>query len=90
MTGEITLRGNVLPIGGLKEKALAARRMGITTVIVPAKNDKDVKELPPNVKRGMQFLYVHHMDQVLKAALVARASARRPGKGGARRPEARA
>jgi len=78
MTGEITLRGKVLPIGGLKEKALAARRMGIKTVIVPTKNDKDVKELPANVKRGMQFVYVDHMDKVLDVALVKRASARRP------------
>jgi ATP-dependent Lon protease len=77
MTGEITLRGKVLPIGGIKEKALAARRMGIKTVIVPTKNDKDVKELPANVKRGMQFVYVDHMDQVLHVALVRRASARR-------------
>jgi ATP-dependent Lon protease len=76
MTGEITLRGKVLPIGGLKEKALAARRMGIRTVIVPAKNDKDVKELPPNVKRGMQFVYVDHMDQVLDVALVGRRGSR--------------
>jgi ATP-dependent Lon protease len=78
MTGEITLRGKVLPIGGIKEKALAARRMGIKTVIVPTKNDKDVKELPANVKRGMQFVYVDHMDQVLDKALVKRATARRP------------
>ncbi|MEK7204501.1 MAG: S16 family serine protease, partial [candidate division NC10 bacterium] len=78
MTGEITLRGKVLPIGGLKEKALAARRMGIKTVIVPTKNDKDVKELPANVRRGMQFVYVDHMDKVLDVALVKRASARRP------------
>ncbi|HSD49812.1 MAG TPA: endopeptidase La [Candidatus Methylomirabilis sp.] len=79
MTGEITLRGKVLPIGGIKEKALAARRMGIKTVIVPTKNDKDVKELPANVKRGVQFVYVDHMDQVLNVALVKRASTRRPG-----------
>ncbi len=79
MTGEITLRGKVLPVGGIKEKALGARRMGIKTVIVPTKNDKDVKELPANVKRGMQFVYVDHMDQVLNVALVRRASARRPG-----------
>jgi ATP-dependent Lon protease len=78
MTGEITLRGKILPIGGIKEKALAARRMGIKTVIVPTKNDKDVKELPANVKRGLQFVYVDHMDQVLNVALVKRASARRP------------
>jgi ATP-dependent Lon protease len=77
MTGEITLRGKVLPIGGLKEKALAARRMGVKTVIVPSKNDKDVKELPANVKRGMQFVYVDDMDEVLKVALAKRAPARR-------------
>jgi ATP-dependent Lon protease len=77
MTGEITLRGKVLPIGGLKEKALAARRMGIKTVIVPSKNDKDVKELPANVRRGMQFVYVNDMDEVLKVALVKRAAPRR-------------
>jgi ATP-dependent Lon protease len=78
MTGEITLRGKVLPIGGIKEKALAARRMGIKTVIVPTKNDKDVKELPANVRRGMQFVYVDQMDQVLDKALVKRATSRRP------------
>jgi len=77
MTGEITLRGKVLPIGGLKEKALAARRMGVKTVIVPSKNDKDVKELPANVRRGMQFVYVDDMDDVLKVALAKRASVRR-------------
>jgi ATP-dependent Lon protease len=91
MTGEITLRGKVLPVGGIKEKALGARRMGIKTVIVPTKNDKDVKELPANVKRGMQFVYVDHMDQVLNVALVKRASARRPAAvPGERRVAARA
>jgi ATP-dependent Lon protease len=94
MTGEITLRGKVLPIGGLKEKVLAARRMGVMTVIVPTKNDKDVKEIPANVKRGMQFIYVDHMDQVLGAALAKRGVARRTGDGAAerreRRPAARA
>jgi ATP-dependent Lon protease len=77
MTGEITLRGKVLPIGGLKEKALAARRMGVKTVVVPSKNDKDVKELPANVRRGMQFVYVDNMDDVLKVALVKRIASRR-------------
>ena len=77
MTGEITLRGMVLPIGGLKEKALAARRMGVKTVVVPSKNDKDVKELPANVRRGMQFVYVDNMDDVLKVALVKRIASRR-------------
>ncbi|MBS1116161.1 MAG: endopeptidase La, partial [candidate division NC10 bacterium] len=78
MTGEITLRGKVLPIGGLKEKVLAARRMGILTVIVPTKNDKDVKEIPANVKRDMKFIYVDNMDQVLDAALAKRGPTRRP------------
>jgi ATP-dependent Lon protease len=94
MTGEVTLRGKVLPIGGLKEKVLAARRMGIMSVIVPTKNDKDVKEIPANVKRGMQFIYVDHMDQVLSAGLVKKGTARRTGDGAAerreRRPAARA
>jgi ATP-dependent Lon protease len=77
MTGEVTLRGKVLPVGGIKEKALAARRMGIHTVVVPARNDKDVKELPANVKRGMEFVFVDHMDQVLEIALIKRARAKR-------------
>jgi len=90
MTGEITLRGKVLPIGGLKEKVLAARRMGIMTVIVPTKNDKDVKEIPANVKRGMQFIYVDHMDQVLDTALAKPGPLRRPIERRERRPAARA
>jgi ATP-dependent Lon protease len=70
MTGEVTLRGKVLPVGGVKEKVLAARRSGITTVLLPQKNDKDVKELPKTIRRGMHFVFVEHMDQVLAAALV--------------------
>lgn len=77
MTGEVTLRGKVLPVGGIKEKALAARRMGIHTVVVPARNDKDVKELPANVKRGMEFVFVDHMDQVLEITLTKRTRAKR-------------
>ncbi|HZY31618.1 MAG TPA: endopeptidase La [Candidatus Methylomirabilis sp.] len=69
MTGEVTLRGKVLPVGGIKEKVLAARRMGIRTVVIPTRNDKDVKELPANVKRGMDFVLVDHMDRVLEVAL---------------------
>ncbi len=77
MTGEITLRGKVLPVGGIKEKVLAARRMGIHTVLIPARNDKDVKELPANVKRGMEFILVDHMDRVLEGALATQARAKR-------------
>ena len=69
MTGEITLRGRVLPIGGLKEKALGALRAGITTVIIPEKNKPDLVEIPRNVKRKLKFVPVKNMDQVLDIAL---------------------
>jgi ATP-dependent Lon protease len=69
MTGEITLRGRVLPIGGLKEKALGALRAGIDTVIVPKKNQKDLVELPSNVKRKIKFIAVKSMDEILPIAL---------------------
>ena len=69
MTGEITLRGRVLPIGGLKEKALGALRGGIRTVILPEKNKKDLSEIPTNLKRKMKFIPVKHMDEVLPIAL---------------------
>ncbi|MBM3516287.1 MAG: endopeptidase La [Alphaproteobacteria bacterium] len=71
MTGEITLRGRVLPIGGLKEKLLAALRGGIKTVIIPCENEKDLAEIPDNVKRGLEIITVRHVDEVLKHALVA-------------------
>ena len=69
MTGEVTLRGRVLPIGGLKEKALGALRAGIRTIIIPEKNKKDLTEIPQNVKRKIKFITVRHMEQVLKTAL---------------------
>ncbi len=69
MTGEITLRGRVLPIGGLKEKAMGALRAGIHTVIIPEKNKKDLVEIPKNVKRKLKFVPVANMDQVLELAL---------------------
>lgn len=70
MTGEITLRGRVLPIGGLKEKALGAHRAGITHVIIPKDNEKDVEEVPDTVKESLTFTAVKHMDEVLSIALV--------------------
>ncbi|MBA2939330.1 endopeptidase La [Paenibacillus sp. CGMCC 1.16610] len=70
MTGEITLRGRVLPIGGLKEKALAAHRAGIRTILLPQDNEKDIVEIPESVRDEMTFIPVSHMDQVLEHALV--------------------
>jgi len=69
MTGEITLRGRVLPIGGLKEKALAAKRMGINHIIIPKRNKKDLEDIPKYVKKDMAFIFADTMDDVLKAAL---------------------
>jgi ATP-dependent Lon protease len=69
MTGEVTLRGRVLPIGGLKEKTLAAKRMGITKVIVPRRNKKDLEDIPKYIKKDMEFIFADTMDQVLKVAL---------------------
>ncbi len=70
MTGEITLRGTVLPIGGLKEKLLAASRGGIQTVIIPKDNVKDLEDIPPNIKKSLEILSVSTIDEVLKLALV--------------------
>ncbi len=69
MTGEITLRGRVLPIGGLKEKSLAAHRAGLTTIILPQENEKDIEDIPESVRKEMTFIPVQHMDEVLKHAL---------------------
>ncbi|WP_199857873.1 endopeptidase La [Erythrobacter sp. EC-HK427] len=71
MTGEVTLRGRVLPIGGLKEKLLAALRGGIKTVLIPEENTKDLAEIPDNVKQGLEIIPVAHVDQVLEVALTA-------------------
>jgi ATP-dependent Lon protease len=70
MTGEVTLRGRVLPIGGLKEKTLAAKRMGIKRVVVPSRNKKDLEEIPKYIKKDMEFVFADDMDQVLKVALI--------------------
>ena len=70
MTGEITLRGRVLPIGGLKEKSLSAHRAGLKKVIIPADNEKDLDDIPESVKENLTFVPVSHLDEVLKHALV--------------------
>src|SRR3546814_9112527 len=71
MTGEVTLRGRVLPIGGLKEKLLAALRGGIKMVLIPAENEKYLAEIPANVKEGLEIIPVSHVDEVLARALTA-------------------
>ena len=69
MTGEVTLRGRVLPIGGLKEKLLAALRGGIKTAIIPSENEKDLRDIPQNVKDSVKIIPVQSVDEVLKIAL---------------------
>ena len=69
MTGEISIRGRVLAIGGLKEKTMAALRHGIRTVIIPAANEKDLEEIDQTVRRALNFITVHHVDSVIEATL---------------------
>ena len=69
MTGEITLRGQVLPIGGLKEKILAAHRLGLKTVIIPKRNEQDLDDVPEEVRNSMKFVLADCVDQVFEAAL---------------------
>jgi ATP-dependent Lon protease len=78
MTGEITLRGRVLPVGGVKEKVLAAHRAGLKTIILPKKNDKDLIDVPRSVKRDLRFVLVEHMDEVLAQSLFPPEPAARP------------
>lgn len=70
MTGEVTLRGRVLPIGGLKEKSISAHRSGLKTIICPKKNEKDLEEIPETVREEMKFIFVTHVDEVLKLAIL--------------------
>src|SRR5207249_3717155 len=70
MTGEVTLRGHVLPIGGLKEKVLAAHRGGIKKVLIPIENEKDIRDIPAVILKSIEIELVEHMDQVLRKALV--------------------
>ena len=69
MTGEITLRGQVLPVGGIKEKVLAANRYGLTTVILPKRNEFDLDEVPENVRANMKFIFAERVDEVVQVAL---------------------
>jgi len=82
MTGEITLRGKVLPVGGIKEKVLAANRAGVKKVILPEENEKDLEEVPDFVKQEMDFSFVKNADEIM--AQVLKAGARKKGEGGAR------
>ncbi|PKL51636.1 MAG: endopeptidase La [Nitrospira bacterium HGW-Nitrospira-1] len=77
MTGEVTLRGRVLPIGGLKEKSLAAKRMGIKKIILPKRNKKDIDDIPKYIKKDMEFIFADTMEQVLKAALIEKKKGKR-------------
>ena len=81
MTGEITLRGRVMPVGGIKEKVLAAKRAGIEMVILPRRNEKDLEEVPAAVREALRFVFVDTMDDVIDQALEPRGS-------GAREPRA--
>jgi ATP-dependent Lon protease len=84
MTGEITLRGRVLPIGGVKEKILAAHRAGLKTVLLPRRNERDLDEVPDEVRQDLRFVFVETVDDILKAALEEKAASPRRRRGGAR------
>ena len=70
MTGEITLRGNVLPVGGIKEKVLAARRARVTTIVLPQQNRRDLEEVPKELQKEITFVFVESVRQVLRTALL--------------------
>jgi ATP-dependent Lon protease len=76
MTGEITLRGHVLPIGGLREKVLAAYRAGLKTLLLPKRNKKDLIDVPRKVQRGIHFVFVERMEEVVPVALVSQPAAK--------------
>ena len=78
MTGEITLRGRVLPIGGLREKVLAAHRAGLKVVLIPEKNMKDLVDVPKKVREDLKIIPLQHMDQVLEIALAAKGTIEAP------------
>ena len=78
MTGEITLRGQVLPVGGIKEKVLAAHRNGLKTVILPKRNEFDLDDVPEEIKNKMQFIFAETVDEVLEAALEKKRTTKKP------------
>ena len=78
MTGEITLRGRVLPVGGLKEKLLAAKNAGIRTVIVPKENEPDIRELSQEITKELEIIYAEHMEEVLNTALAGKDNKKNP------------
>ena len=78
MTGEVTLRGRVLPIGGLKEKILAAKAVGIKTIILPKRNERELEEIPKHIKKDLKFVFVEQMDEVLQCAFKREISPLRP------------
>ena len=80
MTGEITLRGRILPIGGLKEKTMAALRSGITTVIIPSENEKDLSEIDQTVRNALNFVTTDHIDKILDVAFGHRLRKKKPAK----------
>ena len=80
MTGEISLRGRVLPIGGLKEKTMAALRTGITTVIIPSENEKDLAEIDQTVRSALNFVTTDHVDKILDVAFAHRLRKKKPAK----------
>jgi ATP-dependent Lon protease len=90
MTGEVTLRGLVLPVGGIKEKVLAAHRAGIKRIIIPARNEKDLVDVPSQARNELEFVYASHMDEVLKAALEESPVGRKPPPPPASSPEGEA
>ena len=79
MTGEITLRGKVLPVGGIKEKVLAAHRAGIREVILPSRNERDLEDVPEDLRRQISFVFVDDAEDVLRHALTSAAAAVGPG-----------
>jgi len=78
MTGEITLRGDVLPVGGIKEKVLAARRAGIRKVIIPAANERDLEDVNEDLRADMEFVLVDNVREVIRTAIPARSARNRP------------